>query len=145
MSFNSDVAATSDISSCLQNGLSSVKNVDRSKINCPNTRNINGSIDIDGCVASIYPHNNRWDYAIGYNEKCYFVEVHPASTSEVATMINKLIWLKSWLDSQSSPLLSNHAGFHWIASGKISISKNSPQARKLSTSGIFGPKRQCGC
>jgi len=145
MSFNSDVASTSDISSCIQIGLSAIRRTDRSKINCPNSRNINGSVDIDSCLASEYPHCNRWDYAIGYNHKCYFVEVHPASTSEIGTMINKLNWLKTWLRNQSSPLLSNHAGFHWIASGNVSISKGSPQARKLAASGLVGPKRQCGC
>ena len=145
MGFHDDVTNTHEISSCLQNGLGAVKNSDRIKFNCKDPRNINGSVDIDSCVADLYPESSRWDYALGYNEKCYFVEIHPASTSEVNTMLNKLRWLIKWLKEQKSPLLSSHAGFHWIASGSVSISKNSPQARMLSASGLNGPKRQCEC
>lgn len=143
--FRENVADTQEIASCFKEGLGGVKGADKSKIVCPNTRDINGSVDIDGCLAKQYPSENRWDYAIGYQEKCYFVEIHPASTSEIDTVINKLTWLKAWLKKQRSPLLVNHAGFYWVASGKVSINKNSPQARKLATSGMAMPARHCRC
>ena len=143
MGFIDNVKSTYDISSCYKNGLQGIKNSDRIKINCKNTQMINGSVNIDECLKNKYPQDNRWDYAIGYNEICYFIEVHPASTNEIKTVINKLNWLKNWLEIQSSPLLYNHGGFHWIASGKFSINKNSPQARILANSGILGPKKKC--
>jgi hypothetical protein len=140
MSFRDDVVATSDISGCYQCGLNGIKSSERSYFRFSDTRKIDGSVDIDSCVKSKYPYDNRWDYMIGYNDEIYFVEIHPASTSEVRTMISKLTWLKQWLRDQSSPL---EGSFHWVASGKVAIAKGSPQARKLACSGIVGPKRVC--
>jgi hypothetical protein len=140
MSFRDDVVATSDIDGCYQGGLSGIKSSEKSYFSFSDSRKICGSVDIDSCVKSKYPHDNRWDYVIGYDGKAYFVEIHPASTSEVGTMILKLNWLKRWLRSQSSPLKGS---FHWVASGKVAIAKGSPQARKLASSGIVGPKRVC--
>lgn len=106
---------------------------------------INGSIDIDRCLEDKYPHDNRWDYAIGYNDKCYFVEIHPASTSDISTVIAKKEWVVKWLKSQSSLLIKREHSFHWIATGKISIRKGSPQQHRLNSSGIKGPKKSCIC
>ena len=145
MSFRDDVGATKEICSCFKSGLNALARQDKIKIRCEDTTKINGSVNIDKCLINQYQHEARWDYAIGYGDRCYFVEIHPAATSDVATMLNKLNWLKKWLKNQSSPLQFNHAGFHWVASGKVKITPNSPQARKLSSSGINGPKSHCIC
>ena len=140
MSFRDDVMATADISSCFCSGLGGVKRSERSYFIFSDTRKIDGSVDIDSCIRSLCPQDNRWDYVVGYDGKTYFVEIHPANTSEVDVMISKLTWLKRWLRDQSSPLRGT---YHWVASGKVAIAKGSPQARKLAISGIFGPKRVC--
>ena len=111
----------------------------------PDTRKIEGSADIDTCLVSRYPSANRWDYAIGYDGRCYFVEVHPASTSEVTAVIAKKNWLVRWLDHQQSPLLERKHSFHWVATGKVAIRKGSRQHNQLNSSGIKGPVKVCGC
>jgi len=140
MSFKDDVTATIDISSCFRSGLNGVKHSERKYFNFPDTRKIDGSVDIDSCTMPLYPQDNRWDYVVGYDGRTYFAEIHPANTSQVRTMISKLKWLQKWLRDQSSPLSGT---YHWVASGKIAIAKGSPQARKLASSGIVGPKRVC--
>lgn len=145
MSFRDDVIATSDISGCYQSGLSAIKGSDRSFFRCSRTRSIQGSVDIDNCLLSKYPSANRWDYVVGYEDKCFFVEVHPAATSEVSKIIAKKEWLVDWLRSQSSPLLDRVHSFHWVASGKVAIRKGSRQFNQLNASGIKGPKKVCEC
>ena len=145
MSFKDDVISTSDISGCYQSGLSAIKGSDKSFFRSSLTRNIQGSIDIDSCLVSKYPSANRWDYVLGYEDTCFFVEVHPASTSEVSKIIAKKKWLIDWLRSQSSPLLDREHSFHWIASGKVDIRKGSRQEKLLNLSGIKGPKKICEC
>lgn len=109
------------------------------KISVSNPRLLNGSVDIDHCVKDIYPEENRWDYAIGYNNAAYFIEIHPAETSAVSKMIAKVTWLKQWLKIQA-PLLdkikSSQNTFQWVPSGRNAIAKNSREAFRLSKSGI---------
>jgi hypothetical protein len=62
-----------------------------------NTRLLEGSVDIDACTLKNHPNEARWDYAIGYESKAYFVEIHPADTSNVNEVIKKAEWLKQWL------------------------------------------------
>lgn len=110
------------------------------KISVSNPRLLNGSVDIDRCVKALYPEDNRWDYAIGYHNVAYFVEIHPAETSAVSTMIAKVTWLKQWLKTQA-PLLdrikSSQNTFQWVPSGRNAIAKNSREAFRLSKSGIL--------
>lgn len=94
--FKEAVEQTSDISMGYKNGLGALgKN--SSKIVVPDSRLLGGSVDIDGCTKNKYPDSSRWDYAIDYNTEVFFIEIHPAQTCEIKTMINKLIWLKGWL------------------------------------------------
>ena len=59
-----------------------------------NSKLINGSIDIDDALRYTYPNDSRWDYVVGYDNEVFFIEVHPAATSNVGEMINKVNWLK---------------------------------------------------
>lgn len=73
------------------------------------------------------------DYAIGYEQKAWFVEVHPANTSNVKEMLKKVEWLEGWLKDKGSQLAEirrDHLHY-WIPSGKVCISKTSPQYRSL--------------
>lgn len=145
MSFKNDITLTPDISTCYRPGLRGVKTSDKKYFQCRNTSNIEGSVDIDSCLASKYPNENRWDYVIGYDDQNYFIEIHPASTSNISEIIAKKNWLMQWLRNQRSPLLQRSYSFHWIATGKVNIRKGSPQMNRLSSSGIKGPKKLCKC
>jgi hypothetical protein len=96
-----------------------------------------GSVDIDKCLLKLDPNGSRWDYAVGYNDEAYFVEVHPAQTSNVDEMLKKLLWLKSWLDNSAVELKKIKAGeYYWIPSGNCKILDTSNARRKLAQSGI---------
>lgn len=75
---------------------------------------------------------------MGYDEITHFIEVHPANTSEVQVVLNKLKWLKDQFLVKDAPALDQEEKqFHWITSGGNNhILPNSSQARKLSQSGL---------
>lgn len=128
--FQTAVEKTPDISKAFIKGLSALKS-NSSRILPTNTRLIEGSVDIYGATAHLYPHANRWDYALGYNKKAYFIEIHPANSSNVHEMLKKLDWLKKWLGTSAPELNKIRAekAFVWIQSGKVSLPKNTPQYR----------------
>ena len=96
-------------------------------------------MDIDSAVKDLYPEENRWDYAIGYDDKVCFVEVHPASTREVETMLKKLSWLKQWLKNKAPKLSSmekTQEPYIWLSTKSTHILPNSRYSKKLSKFGI---------
>ena len=136
--FKEAVEATPEIRKGYCNGLQALKG-NAAKVAVADTRKLNGSVDIDVCTLELYPNEPRWDYAIGYDGKAYFLEVHPANTSNVKEMIQKADWLKQWLQ-RKAPALKVIAGsttFYWVPSGKYAIQPNSPQYRKLAQSKIL--------
>ena len=141
MSFQTAINDTSLLKDHLKNGLQALGS-NSSKVKPSNTRKCEGSVNIDDAVERKFPSSNRWDYAVGYNSKTYFIEVHPADTSEVKTVLEKLTWLKTFLIENTPELNKEPKSFHWIASGGVHILPNSPQARKLALSGISQPVRQ---
>lgn len=129
--FHKAVLATPEVSSGYCKGLQAMKG-NSSILKVSDTRELQGSVDIDDCTKNLYPHAARWDYAIGYNDKAYFVEVHPANTSNVVEMINKAKWLEAWLKEKATELAKIREGnLYWIPSGKVAILKNSKQYRQL--------------
>lgn len=113
--------------------------VDSTKVVAANPRKIQGSLDIDGQVKEIYPDKNRWDYALSYDDKIYFFEVHPASTSDVATVIKKLTWLKEWLKNkapQINKLQKGNQPYTWVPTGSYAILPLGTYAKKLALNGI---------
>lgn len=113
-------------------GLQALKG-NSSKISVCNQRNLLGSVNIDDCTKGFYPNDSRWDYAIGYAQKAWFVEVHPANTSNVKEMVRKVQWLEGWLQDSGIQLANIRRDplHYWIPSGKVCISKTSPQYRCL--------------
>lgn len=114
-------------------GLQALTNADTRKIRVGNTGLLSGSIDIDKCTKDNHPEENRWDYALGYNDKAYFVEVHGATTGEIKTVISKAEWLKSWLKMTGKPLREIQASdtLYWIATGKVAILQASKYRKQL--------------
>ena len=88
---------TPDLGGTHKNGLSALRGSDRGLIVVPDTRKISGSLDIDGATERLYPKESRWDYAVEYDCEVFFIEVHPASTTDLKAIIKKYDWLKNWL------------------------------------------------
>lgn len=138
MTFRDAINGTPDVKNGYCSGLQALKG-DAQRVNVSDSRSLDGSVDIDACTHKLYPNAPRWDYTLGYGGKAYFLEVHPASTSNVKGMINKAKWLTSWLN-EKAPLLKSIAAnsmFYWVASGKCCILPNSPQNKKLAQSKIL--------
>ena len=144
--FRKAVMACSDLT--LREGLQAVSTADREKIHTENTRSVTGSVNIDKDLENHFPTDSRWDYAVGYRgsdngERTYFIEVHPAETSEVRCVINKVRSLRAWAE-RSAPDLWNMTvprEIHWIASGRCNIRLNDSYRRQLAMEGVGSPKR----
>ena len=155
MSFAEAVrAAPAPVDSTYRNGKQALAGAYRSRVTCADPRRLTGSIDLDSALAqeSGYANAPRWDYGIGYRprraaECALWVEVHPASTTNVGEVIRKLNWLRTWLRSEAPRLASLTAGdgrippFVWIATAGAHIPRNSPQARQLATAGLDMPRK----
>lgn len=137
ISFKDAIDSTPNLKGGFRMGLQAL-GANSQYIKADNTRMIEGSVDIDQCTLHLYPTAPRWDYAISYAGKVYFVEVHPAATSNVKELIQKNNWLKNWLNREATTLksLPTNRCTYWIASGKVSILPNSPQSRQLAQSKI---------
>lgn len=135
--FKEAVENTPDIKDHYCPGLQAVKGSERKMISPEDTKKLSGSVDIDSALKADNPNEARWDYTIGYEGKAYFVEVHPADTSEVDTVIKKVEWLKDWLNKKASKLKSiGQTPYYWIPSGKYAILKESKQEKILAQKGI---------
>jgi hypothetical protein len=132
-----------EIKDCYERGLQALGN-NSTKVLPKDTRLCKWSIDLDSCLLEDYPNAHRWDYVICYGTRAYFLEVHPASTSEVSRVIQKMQWLKDWLNNQGQEINKIRAkkAFHWVYTNKFGITKNSRYARRLAQAGLGLPKRQ---
>ena len=136
---------TEDVKGQFKTGLGAVKRNERQKLVVPDTRKITGSLDIDSSTKEKYPQANRWDYAIEYDKETFFIEIHPASTSEIQTFLAKLSWLKQWLKEKAPEINAlkpkNKQPYHWVYTSKFAILPNSKYARQLAQMNLI-PVRQ---
>ncbi len=138
MTFQEIVLNTPDIATGYMSGLQALEKGHRHKVETDDRTLLGGSVDIDSCTTAKYPNDNRWDYAIDYDGKVYFVEVHSAITSEVSTVIAKFRWLKEWLRTEA-PLLDRRKAqdpYHWLQSNNFDIPKTAPQLRAIVQAGL---------
>lgn len=96
LTFREAIERTPDVANGFRGGLAAFGQY-AGKIRVPDSRLIDGSLDIDASTADKYPQENRWDYALSYHNEVFYIEIHPAISSEVSKMIKKLTWLKGWL------------------------------------------------
>lgn len=157
MSFKECVEkASNPLRGAFREGKQALKREHRRLVECTNTRNIVGSVDVDSSVgvAEEHQHSKTWDYGVGYKdrgrqnrERAIWVEVHPAHTKNVSEVVEKLAWLKRFLRSEASALneityeSKGIKPFVWIATGPVAIPRNSRQARMLSLSGLDMPRK----
>lgn len=130
--FKDAVDNTDDLKNGYCKGLQALKG-HSSKVKVSTNEKLLGSVDIDECTKHIYPNDARWDYAIGYDNAAWFLEVHPANTSNVDEMVKKVQWLEKWLLDRGKNLAAIRKDnlHYWIPSGKVSILRTSPQYRRL--------------
>ena len=136
MGFKAAIAATPLLKNAYKEGLQALGSYSV-KVKPTDTKKCEGSVDIDAAVKAVYPEESRWDYAIGYDGKTYFIEVHSAETSQVTPVLKKFAWLKDFLVAEAHELNKEDKRFYWIASGRNHILKGSVQERKLAQSGIM--------
>lgn len=139
------VEQTADVKGNFHTGLNAVRSTERQKIVVPDTRKISGSLDIDTSTQAKYPEDNRWDYAIEYDQETFFIEVHPGSTSDVSTVLAKLEWLKKWLKNEAPEINKlkpkNKKPYHWIYTNKYAILPNSKYAKQLAQKNLLPVKQ----
>jgi hypothetical protein len=136
MRFKDAVIGTKGLARAYRPGLQGLREVDRNRIRCKEPRNLSGSVDLDKALKDSRTQEPRWDYGVGITvdkktDRVIWIEVHPASSHHIDEVLEKHRWLKGWLAS-SAPLLSRmNAEFVWIATGKVSIPRGSPQRRRI--------------
>ncbi len=149
MRFKAAVERTESIADAYCQGIQAIPGVDRARISISDTARLGGSINLDAALSGTLPNAPRWDYGVGWEisnarDGVVWIEVHPASTSNVKEMVAKVGWLRQWLVDESpdlNTLTGRKPTFVWIASGSVHIPKNSPQFRQLAGSGIRYPRR----
>jgi len=141
MSYHLAVRNTPSISKAYEAGIQALS-ADRHYVKVTETHDLNGSVNIDACLRAAQPNASRWDYTFGYRDQSYYVEIHPAGTGEVDTVINKFTWLINWLRTDGARLNAINAAnpFHWVASGKVSIPLGSTYHRRIMKAGLTMPK-----
>ncbi|MCC7490773.1 MAG: hypothetical protein IT204_00410 [Fimbriimonadaceae bacterium] len=109
-------------------------------VRCDNTQEFTGSVDLDSAVAAAQPQASRWDYGVGLRrqnvEVAAWIEVHPANSNSVEDVLRKLRWLQDWLRTKACDLGRLTQSYHWVATGRVAWSANSPQRRKLAAAGL---------
>lgn len=134
-----------NVATCLQPGLQALGKYSQLIIINPNGNNnaqtlIEGSVDIDTCLVRQYPQDHRWDYAFGYDDHIYYVEVHHVNDSEVSVVIEKYRWLREWQNGHNNASeLKKNSSYYWVSSGKGGLTPNSRYTRMLTTAGLPGP------
>ena len=111
--FKSIVQAIPAIAGAYREGLQALESKDAGKVKPQNPRKLSGSVYLDKCLETTNHHDARWDYVIGYSEKAYFVEVHPANTSNAAPSASSILHRVPAVPSISIP-----ASFEQSASSK---------------------------
>lgn len=137
--FKKAVMATPEVANGYKDGLQALGN-HSGKIEVADNRKINGSLDIDSSTVSRYPAAPRWDYAFDYDGKVYYVEVHSANTSDVASVLEKLQWLKRWLRDKAPAIGSLPKGnpaYCRLQSEKGALLSSSKEYKRAAEKGII--------
>ena len=144
-SFRKAIENTPDVQHSYREGLQAIVKADKRAVMVKDARRLDGSLNIDEETKMLYPNESRWDYAVGYDGKVYYIEVHPANTSNVEEVIKKKLWLDKWLKEKVPSMSALKAGspkYQWAATeAGVHVSPQSMYARRLSQRGIEKPKR----
>jgi hypothetical protein len=102
------------------------------------------SINLDKALSKRFPNDSRWDYGLELKApsgkvQIDWVEVHPASSSEVETMIKKKEWLVALLSRAKSCPLPGSGNLHWLATRGVQI--DAQRRRRLAAAGLRMPTK----
>ena len=142
MSFKEAVGKTPHLQNAWKDGLSALRAKDREHISATDTRQLQGSADIDSALVKQQPNAHRWDYAIGYRhvdrkKDCiYWVEIHTSNDKEVKVVLDKLQWLREWLAGDGKLFEQFERDFIWVASGTTSFTLGAPRLKKFAQFGL---------
>ncbi|WP_288470483.1 hypothetical protein [uncultured Porphyromonas sp.] len=134
--FKKAIEGVKELCGAYRKGLQALNKDCKDKVEATYTRLLYGSVDIDKATKDKYPQDSRWDYVVCYHGALYFIELHPASTSNVKEVLDKLGWLKDWLEDKAE-LGQAKKSYHWIATGCVNILPNSPQYKQLASKGLL--------
>ncbi len=120
-------------------GLQALSAADRQRIEPSDPRGLEGSCCLDNDLRESYPRKPRWDYALAYDAKVWFVEAHPSdSTGNVEEVMRKADWLRALL--QNGRMWKRSRGLFWISTGKVTRHPAfARRRRQLAERGIRGP------
>jgi hypothetical protein len=140
--FQRAVEATPDIATGFHSDLSGIeKKEDRKRITLSDASLLEGSVDIGTCTKDKYPNANRWDNALFYKGKAYYVEFHPLHLKEIGIVMKKRQWLKDWLRDEApalNALKRSVPPFFWVNTSKKNlIPINSKECRAMAQKGLL--------
>ncbi len=108
-------------------------------------RQASKSVALDDALKPAHPRDPRWDYGIGIRdgtqEMVAWVEVHPATSAEVDTVLKKFDWLKRWLDTHEDACRAHTSTFHWVATDS-GVHIDQARRRRLNAAGLRMPQSQ---
>ena len=127
-----------------KSGLQALKSEYRGKIKVRDKKLFGSSLDLDGALKREFHNKHRWDYGFEYEGNFIFIEFHPAQTSEVDKMCKKVLFTKSWIESNCPKILSlpqfetEDRQFYWVATGNNDVRLNplGAQSKKLAQAKI---------
>jgi hypothetical protein len=107
-------------------------------------RKAQASVDLDAALQKSAPNAPRWDYGVDAADRsrptCVWIEVHPATSSEVKTVVEKLRWLQGWLRQSDACRAATHE-FYWVAT-EAGVRIDTKRQRELAAAGLKMPKRR---
>ena len=138
--FKKAIEDIKELCGAYREGLQALNKDCKDNVEATDTRLLYGSVDIDKATRDRYPQASRWDYVVCYHGARYVIELHPASTSNVREVLNKLKWLKDWLKDKDR-LGQAKKSYHWIATDGVHIHPESREAKQLAIKGLKPEKR----
>jgi hypothetical protein len=148
MRLQAAIAPISELAGRLQPGLAALTKTERVAVEPQDSKRLRGSLELDSALRATFPNANRWDYAVAYqhasrsegDEDVYWIEFHSAHDHGATEVLRKVRWLKEWLAGEGKHLaFPGRRSFTWIASGKISMTRNSQRARQLAKERVDFP------
>lgn len=119
---------TSGLLGRTEDGQQAVQPIDRARMTVEPPRYVVDSLALDNRSGS----TGEWDYLLGIGEQhraVLGVEVHPATSGEVASVIAKK--QRSLVTLQSHMNIADVRHWIWIASGKTTVTKGTTEYRRL--------------
>ncbi|MGO4880256.1 MAG: hypothetical protein ACLP59_05480 [Bryobacteraceae bacterium] len=147
MRFRDAVRSTQALRNHLQEGLGALRNVDRDRLSCSNPRRLRGSVDVDEALKPLLPAAPRWDYAIRISQgtqsdHVVWLEVHPANSRHVDEVLDKLQWLRAWLEKEARAFDRMPAHFYWVATGAVGFRRGGQEQRRIAQEGLKFPGKR---